>query len=120
MRRRSLILIFAVLSPLALSLACSNDSPAVSSNPANDAAVAIDASDAAIPSDAQIPDAAPLGELFAFVGSSDGNIRTYSVDETSGAWTYVTASLVGTTPSFLAFDPPNPIWECVPPGREGP
>jgi 6-phosphogluconolactonase len=107
MRVRSLVLIFSTLTPALLAFACSSDPATSSQNPENDAAVAIDASDAAMASDAPVVDAALGGQLFAFVGSSDGNIRTYTVDETNGAWTYRAASLIGTTPSFLAFDPPN-------------
>ncbi len=50
-------------------------------------------------------DAAPVGELFGFVGSKDGKIRVYAVDASSGAWTLKKESSAGTNPSFLAFDP---------------
>jgi 6-phosphogluconolactonase len=50
-------------------------------------------------------DAGPRGALFAFVGSGDGKIRSYVVDEETGAWTFKTESSAGQDPSFLAFDP---------------
>lgn len=50
-------------------------------------------------------DAAPVGQLFAFVGSSDGKIRSYKVDSALGTWTLAMESTAGTNPSFLAFDP---------------
>jgi 6-phosphogluconolactonase (cycloisomerase 2 family) len=43
--------------------------------------------------------------LFAFVGSSDGKIRSYAVDSTSGGWMLKHESNAGANPSFLAFDP---------------
>jgi 6-phosphogluconolactonase len=49
----------------------------------------------------------PLPPLFAFVGSNDGKIRTYTVDAKTGAWTAAKAVSTGGTPSFLAFDPPR-------------
>ncbi len=49
-------------------------------------------------------DAGPVGQLFAFVGSSDGKIRSYRVDS-AGTWTPAKESNAGTNPSFLAFDP---------------
>lgn len=52
-------------------------------------------------------DAGPVGQLFGFVGSSDGKIRSYRVDSTSGAWTLAKESTAGNNPSFLAFDPPR-------------
>src|SRR5690349_7474603 len=47
------------------------------------------------------------GPLFAFVGSNDGKIRSYLVDEATGAWTLKKDSSAGSNPSFLAFDPPR-------------
>jgi 6-phosphogluconolactonase len=42
--------------------------------------------------------------LWGFVGSSDGKVRAFSVDESTGMWTLKTTSAAGTNPSFLAFD----------------
>jgi 6-phosphogluconolactonase len=50
-------------------------------------------------------DAGPRGPLFAFVGSSDGKIRSYRVDSALGTWTLAKESTAGNNPSFLAFDP---------------
>lgn len=50
---------------------------------------------------------APTGPLFAFVGSSDGKIRVYTVDPASGAWTFKKDANAGTNPSFLAIDAPR-------------
>jgi 6-phosphogluconolactonase len=47
----------------------------------------------------------PAGPLFAFVGSTDGKIRVFDVDATSGAWTPKRESNAGSNPSFLAFEP---------------
>lgn len=52
-------------------------------------------------------DAAAKGQLFAFVGSSDGKIRSYRVDSALGTWTLAKESAGGNNPSFLAFDPPR-------------
>lgn len=52
-------------------------------------------------------DAGPKGPLYAFVGSSDGKIRTYLVDEASGAWSAMREFEGGTNPTYLAFDPPR-------------
>jgi len=50
-------------------------------------------------------DAGPPAPLYGFVGTSGGTIRTYAVDEASGAWTFKAESNAGGSPSFLAFDP---------------
>ncbi len=44
------------------------------------------------------------GTLHAFVGSRDGNVRTYLVDASTGAWSLRATSSIGGEPSFLAFD----------------
>lgn len=46
----------------------------------------------------------PKGPLFAFVGSSDGKVRVFDVDATTGVWTAKKESNAGTNPSFLAID----------------
>lgn len=98
-----------------IAAACSSDPGSTSTSAAPDAALDSDISDATTHGsdggDGAVADAgadaAPVGRLFAFVGCSDGNIRTYTVEEATGAWTYQAASPSGTTPSFLAFDAPR-------------
>lgn len=105
-----------MLAPVALLHACSNDSPAAAPRDDGGAdASPVDASgtpaDAAPRDDAgsgdRDADAAAPGQLFAFVGSTDGKIRVYGVDAATGAWTFARESAAGTNPSFLAFDPPR-------------
>jgi 6-phosphogluconolactonase len=56
--------------------------------------------------DGASPDAAPpLAPLFAFVGSGDGAIRAYSVNESTGALALVATANPGGNPSFLAMIP---------------
>jgi len=50
-------------------------------------------------------DAAVTGPLFAFVGSNDGKIRVYDVNDATGALAFKKESSAGSNPSFLAFDP---------------
>lgn len=45
--------------------------------------------------------------LWGYVGSSDGKVRAFTVDETTGLWTLKTTSNAGTNPSFVAFDVPK-------------
>jgi 6-phosphogluconolactonase len=45
--------------------------------------------------------------LYAFVGSGDGKLRTYKVDEKTGAWTAAKEVSTGSNPWFVAFDPPH-------------
>ena len=74
----------------------------------SDAATTPDAStpvDASVPNDAGDAGKKPVGPLFAFVGSNDGKIRAYLVDEVNGTWTFKKESDAGSNPSFLAFDP---------------
>jgi 6-phosphogluconolactonase len=42
------------------------------------------------------------GALFGFVGSSDGKIRVFAVDDVTGAWTLKKENSAGANPSFLA------------------
>ncbi len=57
-----------------------------------------------------IPDASPdapppvARTEVAFVGSGDGNVRSYAVDAATGALAPRTVTLVGGDPSYLAFD----------------
>jgi 6-phosphogluconolactonase len=112
--------LFAV-APIAMLHACSRD-PSSSGGPesggdggaASPDGAASAAGDASPGSDAASRDAGEAGadggkpgELFAFVGSTDGKVRVYSVDAASGAWTFKKESSAGTNPSFLAFDPPR-------------
>lgn len=109
------------LTPLALMHACSCASsrdPSAGGGPGNGDAGGSPPDAAAKPTgdSGSVEDAGPeatgdagpgtaAGELFAFVGSSDGKVRVYAVDAASGAWTFKTASNAGSNPSFLAFDP---------------
>jgi 6-phosphogluconolactonase len=110
---------FAAVAPIALMHACSRDAPSSggpdehgssggpsgdAGGPLGDAAANADGGPAALDGGT---DAAALGELFAFVGSADGKVRVYAVDAPSGAWTIKKESNAGTSPSFLAFDPPR-------------
>lgn len=56
--------------------------------------------DSSLPADG----AAPTGPMFAFVGSSDGKIRVYDVDTSTGAWAFRKEVGAGGNPSFLAID----------------
>lgn len=57
--------------------------------------------------DAATPDAAAAGPLYAFTGSSDGQIRVFLVDAATGTLTPKGATAAGTNPSFLAVDTRN-------------
>ncbi|HQY64712.1 MAG: lactonase family protein [Myxococcales bacterium] len=112
MLRRALL---HVCLPL-LVLACGTaDVPAEGGGPpvevVADASAVLDAS----PADASLParDGAPDGPLdaspprraeVAFVGSGDGNVRTYAVDSATGALAPKGVTAVGGDPSYLAFD----------------
>lgn len=58
--------------------------------------------------DAASPDAATAqGPVYAFTGSSDGQIRVFRVDVAAGTLTAKGATTAGVNPSFLAVDPKN-------------
>lgn len=105
-------LVCTILAALGvLVFACSDDA---STATASGDGGAVDVPDGALP-DAPVTvdggdeatDAGPKAPLFAFVGSGDGKIRVYAVDEGTGAWSLRKESNGGSNPSFLAFDPPR-------------
>jgi 6-phosphogluconolactonase len=62
--------------------------------------------DGAAQSDSAASDAGKVaGPLFGFVGSSDGKIRVFAIDEVTGAWTLKKENSAGANPSFLAIAP---------------
>lgn len=76
--------------------------------------------DGAMPAtDAADGSGGPMGQLFAFVGSSDGKIRSYTVDVATGAWTLAKESSAGANPSFLALDPPRRRVVAIDEGASG-
>ncbi|MBS2014564.1 MAG: lactonase family protein [Deltaproteobacteria bacterium] len=119
--RAALPLSALLLSCLSAFAACSSEPTPVGSSGSSGGTSGApgDAGEGGVPSDASTPDAVtpsdasgdadagPVGKLFAFVGSSDGKIRSYGVDAKLGTWTFVKESAAGTNPSFLAFDPPR-------------
>jgi 6-phosphogluconolactonase len=112
--RGAWLLLFASL-PAMTVLGCSTEPEPNRGSGDSDAAPERDG--ATGPGDAGAPDGpadrdvangdggAVVGPLFGFVGSSDGKVRTYSVDSATGAWTLKKESNAGTNPSFLAYDP---------------
>ncbi len=75
--------------------------------------------DGSTPDDGETkPDAAPKGTLFAFVGSTDGKIRVYTVDA-GGGLTLKKENNAGKNPSFIAFDPPTHRVVSVDEGNPG-
>ncbi|MDB4944109.1 MAG: 6-phosphogluconolactonase [Labilithrix sp.] len=113
MRAAWLLSIVAVPACFAsLAQGCSSDDPAPSNvsgggDGGSDAALADGAPprDAGVSADASDAATKPAGPVHAFVGSSDGKIRTYLVDDATGGWTLRKESAAGQNPSFLAFDP---------------
>jgi len=96
-------------------LSCSSDEPGAlpdggtaavptSTSPGVDAGR--DATVPVSPVDASPPDASPSipRTEVAFVGGTDGQIRTYAVDSSTGALTPLKVFAAGGDPSFLAFD----------------
>ncbi len=94
--------------PIAAS-GCGDDTTATpdaaaDASPTSDGASDVTTTDGA-PADAS-PDATPpLAPLYVFVGSGDGAIRAFSVNETNGALTLVATANPGGNPSFLALIP---------------
>jgi 6-phosphogluconolactonase len=105
-------LLSAVL-PSTLLAACSTDNepsragrdPDASSSSDGGATGDAAAADGGSPGQEGGADAAAQGKPFAFVGSSDGKIRTYGVDRATGAFAPAKETSAGSNPSFLAFDP---------------
>jgi 6-phosphogluconolactonase len=83
-------------------VACSSESPSAPDGGGDAGPDAAPVADAG-PPDTGV-DAGPP-QLFGFVGSSDGTIRTFRVDAESGDWNPLASTPAGTNPSFLAFDP---------------
>src|SRR5687767_11584646 len=109
----SLTLVAAAFASCASCTSSDSSSPANvtpdASNPQPDGGGDRDATsptDGGGPDADAMTDAAPAGKLYAFVGSNDGKVRTYDVDS-AGVWTFRVESPAGTSPSFLAFDPPR-------------
>jgi 6-phosphogluconolactonase len=91
----------------ASSASCGDDPDPALAGPADDLDAEAGMEDTGPPSsDATADaDAAPIGKLFAFVGSGDGKIRVYTVDASAGTFAFLRESNGGQNPSFLAFDP---------------
>lgn len=118
--RAAWFLLLAAVPSASLGLyACSSDDEAPGSMTTGDAAgggggdgATGQPADGAGPNDGAVPgdDASdgatiPKGPVHAFVGSSDGRIRSYLVNDATGAWTLQKEVTAGQNPSFLAFDP---------------